>query len=96
MKISREEVLHIARLARLGLTEEEVDRLSEQLSNILENFEILQQVDTNDVPPTTQSITLQNVVSDDSTAPSLPSSEVLANAPQKEGDLFRVRAVLEE
>lgn len=96
MKISREEVLHIALLARLGLTEEEVDRLSEQLSNILENFEILQQVDTTDVSPTTQSIALQNVVSDDSTAPSLPSSEVLANAPQKEGDLFRVRAVLEE
>ena len=96
MKISREEVLHIALLARLGLTEEEVDRLSEQLSNILENFEILQQVNTTDVSPTTQSIALQNVVSDDSTAPSLPSSEVLANAPQKEGDLFRVRAVLEE
>jgi aspartyl-tRNA(Asn)/glutamyl-tRNA(Gln) amidotransferase subunit C len=96
MKISREEVLHIALLARLGLTDEEVDRLSEQLSNILENFEILQQVDTTDVPPTTQSIALQNVVSDDSIAPSLPSNEVLANAPQKEGDLFKVRAVLEE
>jgi aspartyl-tRNA(Asn)/glutamyl-tRNA(Gln) amidotransferase subunit C len=96
MKLSREEVLHIALLARLGLSEEEVDRLSEQLSNILENFEILQQVDTTDVPPTTQSIALQNVVSDDSIIPSLPSSEVLANAPQKEGDFFRVRAVLEE
>lgn len=96
MKLSREEVLHIALLARLGLTEEEVDRLSEQLSNILENFEILQQVDTTDVPPTAQSIALQNVVSDDAIAPSLPSNEVLANAPQKEGDFFRVRAVLEE
>lgn len=96
MKISREEVLHIALLARLGLTDEEVDRLSEQLSNILENFEVLQQVDTTDIPPTTQSIALQNVVSDDSIAPSLPSNEVLANAPQKEGDLFKVRAVLEE
>ncbi len=96
MKISREEVLHIALLARLGLTEEEVDRLSEQLSNILENFEILQQVDTTGVPPTAQSIALQNVVSADEIAPSLPSTEVLANAPQKEQDLFRVRAVLEE
>ena len=96
MKISREEVLHIALLARLGLTEEEVDRLSEQLSNILENFEILQQVDTTNVPPTAQSIALQNVVSDDAMAPSLPPNEVLANAPQKEGDFFRVRAVLEE
>ena len=52
MKLSREEVLHIALLARLGLTETEVDRLSEQLSNILENFEVLQQVDTSSIPPT--------------------------------------------
>ncbi len=96
MKLSREEVLHIALLARLGLSEEEVDKFSEQLSNILENFEILQQVDTTDVPPTAQSIALQNVVSDDSIAPSLSPSEVLANAPQKEGDFFKVRAVLEE
>ena len=95
MKLSREEVLHIALLARLGLTEEEVNRLSEQLSNILENFEILQQVDTSDVPPTAQSIDLQNVVSDDEAASSLSPSQVLANAPQKEGDFFRVRAVLE-
>ena len=95
MKLSREEVLHIALLARLGLTETEVDRLSEQLSNILENFEILQQVDTSNVPPTAQSIPLQNVVKDDEVAASLPQSQVLANAPRKEGDFFRVRAVLE-
>ena len=95
MKISHQEVLHIARLARLGLTEEDVERLTEQLSDILENFEILQQVDTSDIPPTAQSIALQNVVSDDEVAPSLPQSQVLANAPQKEGDFFRVRAVLE-
>lgn len=95
MKLSREEVLHISRLARLGLTEAEVDKLGEQLSNILENFEVLQQVDTSDVPPTAQSIALQNVVSEDEVAPSLTQSQVLANAPQKEGDFFRVRAVLE-
>ncbi len=95
MKLSREEVLHIALLARLGLTETEVDRLSEQLSNILENFEVLQQVDTSDIPPTAQSIALQNVVSDDEVAPSLSQNQVLANAPKKEGDFFRVRAVLE-
>ena len=95
MKLSREEVLHIALLARLGLTETEVDKLSEQLSNILENFEVLQQVDTSGIPPTAQSIDLQNVVSDDEVAPSLPQSQVLANAPQKEENFFRVRAVLE-
>ena len=96
MKISREEVLHIALLARVGLTEAEVDKLSEQLSNILENFEILKQVDTTNIPPTAQSIALQNVVSDDVIAPSLPLNDVLANAPQQEGDFFKVRAVLEE
>jgi len=95
MKLSREEVLHISLLARLGLTDEEVDRLSEQLSNIFENFEVLQQVDTTDIPPTAQSIALQNVTSDDEVAPSLSPNEVLANAPQKEEDFFRVRAVLE-
>ena len=95
MKLSREEVLHIARLARLGLTEAEVEKLREQLSNILENFEILKQVDTADVPPTSHSIPLQNVMRADEVAPSLPPGEVLANAPRKEGDYFRVRAVLE-
>ena len=95
MKLSHEEVLHIALLARLGLTETDVDRFREQLSNILENFEILQQVDTGNVPPTAQSIALQNVVSEDEVAPSLPPSQILANAPRKEGDFFRVRAVLE-
>jgi len=95
MKLSREEVLHIARLARLGLTEAELERFREQLSNILENFEILRQVDTTDVPPTAQSIALHNVMREDEVTPSLPSSDILANAPRREGDCFRVRAVLE-
>ena len=95
MKLSREEVLHIARLARLGLSEAEIDKMREQLSNILENFEILKQVDITGVPPTAQSIALQSVMRDDEVAPSLPSDEILANAPRREGDFFRVRAVLE-
>ena len=95
MKLSREEVLDIALLARLGLTETEVDRLSEQLSNILESFEVLQQVDTRGIPPTAQSIALQNVMKDDKAANSLPQSEILANAPRKDENFFRVRAVLE-
>jgi len=88
-------VLHIARLARLGLTEKDVDKFREQLSNILENFEILQQVDTTDVPPTAQSIVLQNVLRDDEVTPSLAPEDILANAPRREGNCFRVRAVLE-
>jgi len=95
MKLGREDVLHIALLARMGLSETEVDKFREQLSNILENFEVLQQVDTSGVSPTAQSIALQNVVSDDEVAPSLPKNQVLANAPQKDGDFFKVRAVLE-
>ena len=95
MKLSREDVLHIALLARLGLTEAEVDMFREQLSDILENFEILQQVDTSNVPPTAQSVPLQSVMRDDEVATSLPQSEILANAPQKDGEFFRIRAVLE-
>ncbi len=95
MKLSRQEVLHIALLARLGLTEAEVDKFSEQLSHILENFEALQKVDTTNVPPTAQSIPLQNVTKDDKVAASLPPSQILANAPRKKGEYFRVKAVLE-
>ena len=96
MKLPRKEVLHIALLARLGLTETEVDSLRKQLSDILENFEALQQVDTTDVPPTAQSIPLQSVMrNDDEVVPSLPPSQILANAPRREEGFFRVRAVLE-
>ena len=94
MKLSREEVLHIALLARLGLSEAEVTRFSEQLSKLLESFEILQQVDTTGVPPTAQAITLQNVVRSDEAQASLSQDQTLANAPRKDGDFFRVRAVL--
>jgi aspartyl-tRNA(Asn)/glutamyl-tRNA(Gln) amidotransferase subunit C len=95
MKLSREEVLHIARLARLGLSDEEVEKAREQLSNILENFEILQSVDTDDVPPTSQSLTLLNVLREDEPCESFPRQDILANAPQQDEDSFRVRAVLE-
>jgi aspartyl-tRNA(Asn)/glutamyl-tRNA(Gln) amidotransferase subunit C len=95
MKLSRDEVLHIARLARVSLTESEITRLSEQLSHILENFEILQQVDTTDIPPTAQSVALQSVMREDNVTPSLSPDDILANAPRREGDCFRVRAVLE-
>jgi aspartyl-tRNA(Asn)/glutamyl-tRNA(Gln) amidotransferase subunit C len=75
--------------------EEEITRLSEQLSKLLETFEVLQRVDTEGVPPTAQSVSLQSVMRDDQVAPSLPPDEILANAPRREGDCFRVRAVLE-
>ncbi len=96
MKLSREEVLHIARLARMGITDEEVDKLAEQLSDILDNFEVLQQVDTEDVPPTAQSVALQNVIREDTVSASYPSDDVLSNAPRREQDYFKIHAVLED
>ena len=95
MNLSREKVLNIALLARLGLTEAEIDKLREQLSDILENFEVLQQLDTTGIQPTAQSVALQNVVKDDEVNTSLTQSEILANAPRKEGEFFRIRPVLE-
>ena len=95
MKLSREEVRHIALLARLGVDEAELEKFSEQLSNILENFEILQRVDTTGVPPTSHPVALSNVIREDEVAPSFAPAEVLANAPQEEDGCFRVRAVLE-
>ncbi len=95
MKLSREDILHIATLARLGVTAADIENFQEQLSNILENFEVLRQVDTTNVPPTAQSIDLNTIMKDDSARPSLPGEETLANAPRREGDFFRVRAVLE-
>ena len=95
MKLSQEQVLHIARLAKLGLTEDEVEKMSEQLSNILENFEILNKVDTNGVPPTAQPNALTNVLKEDIVKPSMSQDDVLANAPQRDGDYFKVKIVLE-
>ncbi len=95
MKLSREEVRHIALLARVDLSEGEIEKLREQLSDILENFEILREVDTTGVPPTAQVTGLENVMRDDEAGPSLPQAEVLANAPRAEEGFFRIKAVLE-
>ena len=96
MKLSREEVLHIARLSRLGLSEEEVTKFSRQLSDILGHFEILQQVDTEGVPPTAQPLPLTNVMEDDKVTASSPKEDILANAPDREDDFVKIRAVLDQ
>ena len=95
MKLSREEVNHIDRLARLGLGEEEIEKFRAQLSNILENFEILQEVDITAVPPTAHVIEMRNITRDDEAALSFPQGEILANAPREEDGFFRIKAVLE-
>jgi aspartyl-tRNA(Asn)/glutamyl-tRNA(Gln) amidotransferase subunit C len=79
----------------MGISDAEIEKAREQLSNILENFEVLKEIDTTDVPPTAQSIRLQNVLREDSPRASLPMEDVLANAPDREGDLFKLRPVLE-
>ena len=95
MKLSREEVLHIAALAKLGMTEEDITHYGAQLSNILENFEVLNKVDTEGILPTAQANSLCNVMKDDVISPSMPQSDVLANAPRRDGEFFRIRPVME-
>lgn len=96
MSLTRDEVLHIAQLARVGLTDEEVEKFQAQLSEILDHFETLRELDTEDVPPTSYPLTLESVMREDKVAPSLPVDEVLGNAPLAEEGAFRVRAVLED
>ena len=95
MTISREDVEHIAFLARLGLNEDEKRMFQEQLSGILEYMQTLAELDTSDIPPTAQVIPLRNVMRPDTVAPSLPREAVLANAPDRESDFLRVPPVLD-
>jgi aspartyl-tRNA(Asn)/glutamyl-tRNA(Gln) amidotransferase subunit C len=83
-------VLHVARLARLALTDEEVERLTEQLGAILDAVSKVSELDLTDVPPTSHPLDLVNVWDEDEPQPSLPLDDVFANAPEREGDLFRV------
>lgn len=96
MGLTREQVLHIARLARLGVSDEDVARFQEQLSQILDHFEALRALDTEGVPPTPYPLPLESVMRPDEVRPSLPREDVLANAPLAEEGAFRVQAVLEE
>jgi aspartyl-tRNA(Asn)/glutamyl-tRNA(Gln) amidotransferase subunit C len=95
MALTSEEVLHIAHLARISLTDIEVQRFTAQLSGILDHFAELAAVDTEGLEPTAHPLPLSNVMRADFVAPSLRQSEALANAPEKEDGFFRVRAVLE-
>ena len=96
VRLSAVEVRHLATLARLGLSDKEVERLRSQLSDILGSFQVLQEVKTEGVPPTGSPTAVGSVMRVDEPRPSLSVPEVLANAPDRLGDLFRVRVVLEE
>ena len=95
MQLSADEVRHIALLARVGMSDDEIERMREEMSNILGHFDVLSQVDTEGVEPTAHSADLESVMRDDEVAASSPIEDVLANAPQLEGVFIRVRAVLE-
>lgn len=93
--IDRKTVTHIAKLARLGLKEEEIDVLGQQLSVILEHIAILQEADVSGVSPTAHASRLQNVMREDTPRPSYAPEVLLANAPAQEDNCLKVRAVLE-
>jgi aspartyl-tRNA(Asn)/glutamyl-tRNA(Gln) amidotransferase subunit C len=90
MAISREQVLHVAELARLALTEDEVERLGAQLSAILEAVSKVSELDLSDVEPTSHPLDLVNIWREDEPDPSLPLEVALANAPEQEDGHFRV------
>ena len=94
--LSRADVEHVAHLARLGLTEEELARLEGQLNHILDQYAILATVPTDHIAPTAQTIELENILRDDVARDSLDVEDVLANVPAREGDFVVVPAILGE
>jgi aspartyl-tRNA(Asn)/glutamyl-tRNA(Gln) amidotransferase subunit C len=94
--LSRSDVEHVAHLARLGLTDGEIGILQSQLNHILEQYAKLAELDTEAIPPTAQTIELENILRDDVVRPSLPVEAVLANAPARSGDFIVVPAILDE
>ena len=96
MAISSDDVQHVARLARLELTEGEVELFREQLFAVLERAQRIQQLPLTDVPPTAHPVPLRNVWRDDVVEPADVTEAVLANAPDRDGEFFRVPRILEE
>jgi aspartyl-tRNA(Asn)/glutamyl-tRNA(Gln) amidotransferase subunit C len=96
MHLSTADVEHIAELAKLALTPDEIEQYRRQLSDILDHFETLKQVDTSSVPPTASVLPLRTVMRADVVRPSLSTADALANAPDQADGYFRVRAVFGE
>jgi len=93
-KLSRKDVEHVAHLARLGLSDEELARLEGQLNHIVDQYAVLAQLDTDHIPPTAQTIELENILRDDLVRPGLSGEEALSNAPARAGDYFIVPPIL--
>jgi aspartyl-tRNA(Asn)/glutamyl-tRNA(Gln) amidotransferase subunit C len=96
MALTIEEVRKVAHLARLRLSDEELERMQQQLSSILDYMQMLQEVDVSGVPPTAQVTDVVNVMRPDEVRPSLPVEDALAGAPAREDGYFKVKPVLEE
>ena len=94
--LSRADVEHVAHLARLGLSDDELRLLEGQLNHILDQYAILATVPTDHIAPTAQTIELENILREDVAGPSLPVEDVLANAPARDGDYVVVPAILAE
>jgi len=94
MKITKEEVVHVASLARLNLDDEAIDLYTKQLGDILTYMDTLNRVDTRDVPPTSHAIFINNVFREDEVKPSVPEERALANAPESEDGSFVVPKVI--
>ena len=94
--ISREDVVHVARLARLALTDAELETIREQLNAILSHIDALRAVDTSGIEPTSHAVPQFNVMREDEPRPCFPIEEMLANAPDRAGDFFRVPRIIEE
>jgi len=94
--LSRDDVAHVAHLARLGLTEEELTRLEGQLNHILDQYAVLAELDTERIAPTAQTIELENILRADVVTPSLPVDEALAGAPERVGDHVVVPGIIAE
>jgi aspartyl-tRNA(Asn)/glutamyl-tRNA(Gln) amidotransferase subunit C len=92
--LSRSDVEHVAHLARLGLSEAELERLQVQLNHILEQYAILARLETETIPPTAQTIELESILREDEVRPSLPVAAVLGNAPATDGEFILVPPVL--
>ena len=92
--LSRADVEHVAHLARLGLRDDELTELEGQLNHILDQYRVLAELDTEAIPPTAQTIELENILREDVARPSLTVHEALANAPERDGDHLVVPAIL--
>ncbi len=96
MKLTKDQVKHVAKLANLPLTDEEVTKFEEQLSETLDYIDQLNEIDTTGVEPTSQVTGLENVLREDETKPSLSQDEALGNTKSKQNGFFKVKAILEQ